>query len=512
MSKYILAHDLGTSGNKAAIFRTDGTLVGSTLFEYPTYYPKDGWVEQNPQDWWRAVCQSTKELLEKTKVKASEIGGISFSAHMMGCLLVDKEGTPLRKMLIWADTRSKKQEEFMIQQIGLAEGYKRTGHRLSASYSAAKLLWIKDNEPELYKQGYKMLHVKDYVIYRLTGNFVTDYSDASGTNLLNLTKKEWDEDILSALKIEKSLLPDILPSSAICGYLLKDAAAALGLISGIPIITGGGDGSCACVGAGVVDEGKAYNILGSSSWISAATKAPIFDKEMRTFTWLHLDENLYTPCGTMQAAGYSYSWYKELFCQEEKQKAAEKGINVYEYLNEEILTSPVGANGLLYLPYLLGERSPRWNHNARGAFIGMSPQTGKADVSRAVLEGVSLNLKIILDIIQQDIIQQAINIDEIIVIGGGAKGRVWVQMLADIYQKKILLPQYLEEATTIGAAVCGGIGMGAFDNFTAVEKFNKIVDIVLPNPTHRETYEKLAKAFESSYRGLCEAYEILVRM
>jgi len=504
MSKYILAHDLGTSGNKAAIFRTDGTLVGSTLFEYPTFYPKDGWVEQNPDDWWRAVCKSTKELLEKTKIKASEIGGISFSGHMMGCLLVDKQGDPLRNMLIWADTRSKKQEEFMIQQIGLEEGYKKTGHRLSASYSAAKLLWIKDNEPELYKQGYKMLHVKDYIIYKLTGNFVTDYSDASGTNLLNLTKKEWDDDISSALKIDKGLLPEILPSSAVCGYLQGEAAEALGLIGGIPIVTGGGDGSCACVGAGVVGEGKAYNILGSSSWISAATKEPIFDKEMRTFTWLHLDENLYTPCGTMQAAGYSYSWYKELLCQEEQQKAAEEGINVYEYLNQGIQGSPVGANGLLYLPYLLGERSPRWNHNARGAFIGLSPLTGKTDISRAVLEGVSLNLKIILDIIQQDI-----HIDEMIVIGGGAKGRVWVQILADIYQKKILLPEYLEEATTIGAAVCGGIGMGAFADFTGVEKFNKVVDTVMPNPANQKIYEKLAVAFESSYRGLCETYDLL---
>jgi len=504
MREYLFVHDLGTSGNKAAIFNINGTLIGSEVFPYPTYYPKDGWVEQDPEDWWRAVCLSTKNLLEKTKIRPEEIACISFSAQMMGCLLVDKKGNPLRNMLIWADMRSSKQEAEMIRKIGLEEGYKKTGHRLSASYSAAKLLWIKENEPETYKRAYKMLHVKEYIIHRLTGKFVTDYSDACGTNLLDIEKKEWAEDILAALKIEQGLLPDLMSSSSVCGYLLERAAENMSLIGGIPVVVGGGDGASACVGAGVVREGKAFAALGSSSWISTARKTPFFDKEMRTFNWIHLDKDLYTPNGTMQAAGYSYSWYKELLCREEKALASEQGISVYECINKEISKSPPGANGLLYLPYILGERSPRWNHKARGAFIGVSATTTKSELSRSVLEGVGFNLKIILDILEQEL-----TIEDLIVIGGGAKGRIWMQILADIFQKSLHLPRHLDEATSIGAAICGGIGVGVFDGFDAVSQFNQIVETVEPNPKNKELYEKMACAFESGYQGLLRTYDAL---
>ena len=507
MKDYILAHDLGTSGNKAALYSVDGALLESTLYEYPTHYPRDGWVEQDPADWWKAVCYSTKELLEKTGISASQVACISFSAQMMGCLLVDKDGNALRNMLIWADTRSSKQEKEMIEKVGAQVGYEITGHRLSASYSAAKLLWIRDNEPEVYQRAYKMLHVKDYIIHKLTGKFVTDYSDASGTNLLDISKRQWSDSILSALDIHKDLLPELLPSATICGHLTKSAAMSTNLIEGIPVVVGGGDGSCACVGAGVIGEGKAYNILGSSSWISAATQTPLFDKERRIFNWVHLDEKLITPCGTMQAAAYSYSWYKDLLCKEEQRLALKEGCSVYDYINHEVEKSPPGANGLLYLPYVLGERSPRWNHKARGAFIGLSATTSKADLSRCVLEGVSLNLKIILDLLEQQL-----SIDNMIMIGGGAKGKVWLQILADIFQKDLLIPKYLDEATSIGAAVCGGVAIGAFKDYSAISKFNEVTQVIKPNPSNKEVYEKLSLAFESSYQGLLETYELLAEL
>ena len=267
---------------------------------------------------------------------------------------------------------------------------------------------------------------------------------------------------------------------------------------------GGGDGSCACVGAGVVSEGNAYNVLGSSSWISSAEKEPVFDDEMRTFNWVHLDPALYTPCGTMQAAGYSYSWYRNTLCEEEKEKAKLLGVSAYDLINEEAKKSVPGSGGLIYLPYLLGERSPRWNPDARGAFLGLSVTSTKGDMSRALLEGVGYNLKVILDILQK---QRPI--EELMMIGGGAKSRLWLQILADIWQKRLLVPKHLEEATSMGAAVCAGVGVGIFNDFRIVRKLNPTEQVIEPNPDHQAVYEKLYRIFNDCYEALVPSYRSL---
>jgi xylulokinase len=385
--------------------------------------------------------------------------------------------------------------------------YRTTGHRNSASYSAAKLLWVRENETELYRRSAKMLHAKDYIIFKLTGNFVTDYSDASGTNLFDLVKKTWDKNILEALDIDPGLLPEARPSTESAGGITAEAARETGLLEGTPVIIGGGDGSCACVGAGVVAEGNAYNVLGSSSWISLASKAPVYDKEKRTFTWVHLDPALFTPCGTMQAAGYSYSWYKNTLCGGESAEAAKSGESPYELIERGILESPPGAGGLLYLPYILGERSPRWNHDARGAFVGISVTTGKGAVSRAVLEGVGFNLKIILDILEQG--AAGAGIDEVIMIGGGARGAVWLQILADIWQKPLVVPAYTGEATSLGAAVCGGVGIGAFKDFQVIKQFNRPVKTVTPCKDRAPLYDDLFRLFNNTYDSLTGVYRQL---
>ena len=507
MSKYILAHDLGTSGNKATLFSVDGKMGASALYEYPVSYPHTGWVEQDPSDFWKAVCLSTKELLEKAGVSGADVAGVSFSGQMMGCLLVDREGRPLRPMIIWADTRAGEQEAAMEKKLGMEYVYRTTGHRISASYSAAKLLWVKDNEPDLYKRAHKMLHAKDYIIYRLTGNYVTDYSDASGTNLFDLVKKDWDERILRELGINRSLLPEPHPSSDRAGSITAEAAGETGLPEGTPVIIGGGDGSCACVGAGVVSEGSAYNVLGSSSWISLASKEPVYDPEMRTFTWVHLDPALYTPCGTMQAAGYSYNWYRNTLCQDEIGRAKETGTSPYKLIDEGVLQSKPGAGGLVYLPYLLGERSPRWDHDARGALLGLSVSSGKGDISRAILEGVGFNLKIILTVLEKGVRG---GIGEVILIGGGAKGDVWLQILSDIWQKPLAVPIFREEATSLGAAICGGIGIGAFKDYQVIKGFNKIEKTIKPNGALAERYNALFSIFDESYASLKGIYKRLM--
>lgn len=504
MERYILAHDLGTSGNKAVLYRADGTLAASAVASYETRYPRPGWAEQDPEDWWRAVCDSSRALIARAGIAPGEVACVSFSAQMMGCLLVDKDGAPLRPMIIWADTRAAAEEKRMIETLGMETVYRITGHRASASYSAAKLLWVRGNEPEVYAKAYKMLHAKDFIIHRLTGRFVTDYSDASGTNLFDLRKKEWSREICGALEIPLGLLPEPRPSAETAGTVTADAARACGLLAGTPVVIGGGDGSCACVGAGVVAEGNTYCVLGSSSWISTASREPVFDDEMRTFNWVHLDPALYTPCGTMQAAGVSYSWYRDTLCGEEIRAAREAGVSAYALIDEAARRAPPGADGLLYLPYLLGERSPRWDHAARGAFVGLGVTTTKAEMSRAVMEGVGYNLKVILDILDE---RQPI--EALTVIGGGAKGRLWLEILADIWQKPLEAPAYLEEATSLGAAVCGGVGVGMFPDYSVARRFNKTAGRIEPNPANADRYKILYQAFNEAYEALRPVYGAL---
>lgn len=504
---YLLAHDLGTSGNKATLFDFSGQLVASAVCGYGIQYPHDRWVEQNPADWWDAICSTTRELISKSGIPPQEIASVSFSAQMMGCLLLDRNGTPMRPMITWADTRAKSQEAWMIAKVGMERGYRITGHRLSASYSAAKLLWVKENEPETYRNAWKMVHAKDYIIHRLTGELVTDYSDASSTNLLDIERKVWSDELLEAFEIRKDLLPELHSSTDVAGTVTASAAAMTGLAEGTPVVIGGGDGSCAAVGAGVVQEGSAYNVIGTSSWISTAASEPYFDPEMRTFNWVHLDPNLYTPCGTMQAAGLSYQWYRDTLCAEESLRAESEGTSVYSLIDAEAAAVPAGSEGLMFLPYLIGERSPWWNHDARGAFVGLSANMGKGHLSRAVLEGVGYNLRIILEAVSG--LQP---IERVSMIGGGAKGRVWLQILADMWGIPLDVPRFQEEATSMGAAICGGIGVGLYRNFAECGEFNPTSEIIVPNPANKGLYDEMYKIFQQTYRGLEPTYEALANL
>jgi len=487
---YLLAHDLGTSGNKAALFQADGRLVASVTMSYPTHRPHDGWAEQDPDDWWTAVTRSTRELLAKSGVAPTEIACVALSGIMMGAVLVDRSLKPLGRSIIWADTRAAEQEAKACRTVGLEHGYRITGHRLSASYSAAKAMWIHDHEPERFTAAAALLNAKDYVVARLTGVVGTDYSDASSTNLLDLERLEWSSELADAFGIPMALLPRLHAAADIVGHVTAEAAAATGLTQGTPVAMGGGDGSCAAVGAGVVAEGSAYNVIGTSSWISLATHSPYFDPAMRTFNWVHLDPALYTPCGTMQAAGFSYEWYRTTFFPDGD-----------EQLAEHLQQSSPGAGGVLFLPYLLGERSPLWDHAARGAFIGMGATTTAADMTRAVLEGVSYNLGIIMGVLDK-----AVRADEIRVIGGGAANPGWMRMLAEIWQRPIAVLADADIATSRGAAVAGGVAVGLYDDYSVAERLAVVEQRHTPTGEGRDAYHRAAEAFGHAYTQLAPVF------
>lgn len=505
MPTHIIAHDLGTTGNKATLYDAEGRLVGSAFHPYETEYAHPRWAEQDAEEWWRAVCDSSRRLLGETGVGGDEIAAITFSGQMMGCVPLDEQARPLRKAIIWADQRALEQVAWLRERVSPDDVYRITGHKLSSSYSLPKILWLRDNQPGIYQQTYKFMHAKDAMIARLTGVFATEPSDASGMNLYDLARSEWSDRILEAAELDPARLPEIHPSTHVAGGVLASVAAEVGVPAGTPVVMGGGDGACAAAGAGVVSEGAAYNYVGSSSWIALATDRPIFDPDQRTFTFGHVAPHMFMPAGTMQAAGASYQWTRDQLCAVEVDAAERLRINPYELMNLQAQRSPAGAQGLLFLPYLLGERSPRWNPHARGAFIGLTIRHTRADMIRAVLEGVTMNLRIILDAFRS----QGVAVDAMRLIGGGARGRFWNRLMADIYGLPVERLAILEEATSMGAALTGGVGVGLYPGFSMAGQMNPVADAIAPDPEAQAAYDRLLPVFDRAYQALVPVFEEL---
>ncbi len=505
MKNFIIAHDLGTTGNKATLYNREGELVGSSFSAYATDYPETGWAEQDPEQWWEAVCSSSGSLLENTNTPKSDVACIVFSGQMMGCVPVDRSAQPLRQAVIWADQRAVRQISALSEKISPRQVYRITGHRLHASYSLAKMLWIRDHQPEIYKAAYKFLQAKDSIAARLTGNFVSEASDASGTNIYDLERKAWSGPVMQAAELDEKKLPRLIGSTECAGTVQPEAARQCGLAPGTDVIIGGGDSACAAAGAGVTESGSAFNYIGSSAWIAVASRKPVYDPEMRTFTFGHVVPGMVTPTGTMQAAGASFQWTRDRLCPLELRCARELGISPYELMNTEAEDSSPGSNGLLFLPYLMGERSPRWNTKARGAFIGLTIRHKRSDMIRAVLEGVTLNLKVILDAFQR----QNTEIPAVRMIGGGAGSRLWNRIAADVYGIPVHRLAVLEEATSMGAAVTGGVGVGLYKDFSILKEMNPVSEIVQPLPEAREVYRRMEEIFEEAYHALTPVFEKL---
>ena len=508
MGTYILAHDLGTSGDKASLYTENGTLTASATYNYGTMYPKAGWAEQDPEDWWEAVCASTKIVLDKAGLNGEDVACISFSGQMMGALPLDASGKPLRHSIIWADARAAEETDHMREAVGEDELYQITGTSIAPTYSLEKILWIKNHQRDIYDAAAAFVNAKDFIVYRLTGKFATDLSDASGTNMLDIQKKKWSTEILSAAGVDPGKLPPLYPSTAVIGYVLPGVAEKAGLSEKTAVVIGGGDGPCATVGAGAVEDGDAYVYYGSSSWIAVAGRKPLYDPDQRTFNLCHLDPDLYMAPGTMQSAGGSYEWLRDTVCMAEKHASELVGEGTYELMSAEAASSTPGSKGLLFLPYLLGERCPYWNPHARGAFVGLSRAHTRADIIRSVLEGVVFNLCVILDLFRG----QGVDIRELTAIGGGIRSDLLSQMMADIYEVNIKRPVVLEEATSFGAAVAGGVGTGIFGGFHEVKDMIKIRDTITPDLQSTAAYKKLYPVFQDAYASLVGVYESLAQL
>ncbi len=449
----IVAHDLGTTGNKASLHDEEGHTLAAVTVEYPVSFAAGGVAEQAPEHWWGAVGTATRRLLEAARVPATAVAGVGLSGQMMGAVFLDGDHQPVRPAIIWADHRSTEQAGRLLAAVGQDEAYRRLGHRIHPTYTLAKMMWVRDNQPEVWAQTRHVCVAKDFVVQRMTGTLVTDPSDASGTDAFDQVSGNWSELLLAAAGLDPGLLPPVVGSTTVVGGLTAAAAEHTGLLPGTPVVLGGGDGPMAAVGAGVIAPADgAYVSLGSSSWVSASSTRPLHDPAMRSMTFNHVVPGLFVPTATMQAGGASLSWVVELL--------GRTGAGYGELLLE---AGDVRAadEGLFFLPYLLGERSPHWNAGAAGVFAGLQRHHGAGHMVRAVLEGVAFNLRTCISAFTEN----GIPVDRVDVIGGGATSDVWMQVLADVWQVPVRRRSIVADANSLGAAVTAAVGLGLVPDF-----------------------------------------------
>ncbi len=491
MTQYVLVHDIGTSGDKACLYSSDWHAAASVTVAYGTMYPGPNRVEQEPEDWWRAVVLATHTLMEEAGVAARDIVAVSFTGQMMGCVAVDGAGNSLGTAITWADTRASLEAERLSSTVGFERVYEISGHRPSASYSGPKIAWVAANESALYGRAAVFLQAKDFIVARLTGVLATDPSDASGTNLFDLKRGCWSEELVNGVGIDMQKLPDVVRSASVVGGSLREASAVLGLAEGTPVVMGGGDGAVAAVGAGVIEPGEVYVSLGASAWVSRCTRRPLLDRRMQTFTFAGVVDGTFLPTGTMQTAGLSYEWAMRLL--EPEERPGREAL-VAEVLQAASQVVP-GAGGLVYMPYLLGERSPHWNPRARGALIGLTMGHTRAHIVRAVLEGVCLNLRTIYDII----VKEQATVPAVWAVGGGTENDLYVRILSGCLGAPVKVPRDAWRSTTLGAAIVGGVGCGLISSWEVARTVRTEDREFSTRDEEVERYEELHDLFLGAY-------------
>ena len=486
----IIAHDLGTTANKASLHHPDGRLIDAVTVAYPAHFADGGVAEQDPNDWWNAVVAATVSLVDKVDVSGREISGIVVSGQMMGAVLLDADGEPVRPAIIWADTRSSAQQQQLSERIGDEVAYRILGHRLNPTYSVEKVMWVRDHEPEVWARVKHVCVAKDFIALRLSGRLATDRSDASGTNAYDQDSGTWSDAILDAAQLSRELFPEILESTDIVGGVTAAAAQVMGIPVGTPVVMGGGDGPLAAVGAGVVSpEDGAYVSLGTSSWISFVTDQPLLDPVMRTFTFNNVVPNSFVPTATMQAGGASLQWFTEVL---QLGRATVEAGDLIAAADHSVDTGQ-----LYFLPYLLGERAPLWEPSARGAFVGLARHHSHAHMMRAVMEGVAYNLYPCLLAFRDS----GATIEQMTAVGGGAQSDVFLQLLADVWGIPVSRRTVVDEANSLGAAVTGAVGLGVAD-FSAAKHLSEVTAEFSPDPARHANYRSRYSLFVDAIDSL----------
>lgn len=480
----LLGLDVGTTGARVVAVRDSGELIAESSSDYPLHTPRPGWTEQEPADWWRGAKEALSRVAESAADAGEQISGLGLTGQMHGAVFLDEDGEVIRPALLWNDQRTAAQCEEITRTVGYERLISITGNPALTGFQAPKILWLRDEEPQNYRRLAKVLLPKDYVRYRLTGDFATDASDASGTLLLDVRERDWSGEVLEALELPLEWMPRVYEGPDTTGHLRGDVARELGLPLGLPVAAGGGDNAAAAVGNGIVREGLISSSVGTSGVVFAHAGEFSPDPSGRLHAFCHAVPGAYHLMGVTLSAGGALSWWAE--------NVAEKEV---ADLAAEAEAAPPGSEGLIFLPYLSGERTPHLDPHARGGFIGLTARHGRAHMSRAVMEGVVYSLRQAVEIMQG----LGVETGEVRATGGGAKGALWRELQADIYG----LPVYrttIDEGPAYGAALLGGIASGVYaDVEEASARVMLREEVTEPEPGRKRTYDAYSEVYETLY-------------
>ncbi|SDM23125.1 xylulokinase [Sediminibacillus halophilus] len=495
--KYVIGVDLGTSAVKILLVDQQGNVVHEVSKSYPLIQEKTGYNEQDPQVWVDQTAAGLSDLLREADVNTSEVEGISFSGQMHGLVLLDKNHDVLRPAILWNDTRTTEQCQHIYQQVGEKKLLELTKNPALEGFTLPKLLWVKENEPEIYERASTFVLPKDYLRYKMTEKLHMEYSDAAGTLLLNIGEKQWSKEICEMVGISAELCPPLVASDEEVGTLTASFAERTGLNPSTRVFAGGADNACGAIGSGILEDGKTLCSIGTSGVVLSYEQGPDKDFQGKVHYFNHGVENAYYTMGVTLSAGHSLSWFKDVFAPDVD----------FDDLLAEVGSVPVGANGLLFTPYLVGERTPHADSAIRGSFIGMDSSHRRDDFVRAVMEGITFSLNESIDIFRRNGKQ----IDTIVSIGGGAKSEVWLQMQADIFDATIV-KLASEQGPGMGAAMLAAYGCGWFDSLSAcADQFLQEAATYQPKPENVERYRELFQLYKAVYGQTADINHELMR-
>lgn len=497
MKPYLLGIDIGTSACKVAVFDRDGEVIASASEEYPVDYPHPGWAQQDPQDWWRGVCTAVRKM-EAGGADLAEIAGIGIDGQSWSAIPVDQAGNVLAKTPIWMDTRAQDICDMLNEKIGADRIFQVAGNSLQPSYTTAKILWYRKNLPEVYRRTYKILQSNSYIAYRLTGSMTQDISQGYGLHCFDMRTGSWDAELCEALEIPISLLPDIYPSHAIIGTVTGLASEESGLPAGIPVAAGGLDAACGTLGAGVVQPGETQEQGGQAGGMSICIDT--YQADPRLILGYHVVPERWLLQGGTTGGGGVMRWLEREFGAYEREEGKRCGKSSLELFNEAAEAVSPGSDGMIFLPYMSGERSPIWDPDAKGVFYGMDFGKTKGHFIRAAMEGVAFSLHHNLEVAREAGAEAKV----LRAMGGSANSLLWTQIKSDITGKPIVVPSS-DTATTLGAAILAGVGVGMYENFEeAVRLTVKEKRRHEPDLRHHETYERNYQIYLELYEQLKE--------
>jgi xylulokinase len=502
---YLLGLDVGTTGAKAVLINVEGKVVASATEEYPMYTPRPLWAEQNPEDWWQATQQCFRRVLSQAQAKPEEVRGVGLTGQMHGLVLLDQAGNVLRPCIMWNDQRTAPQCAALTEKIGMKRLMEITANPVLPGFTAPKILWVRENEPAVYERAARMLLPKDYIRYRLTGEYATEVSDAAGTSLLDVKHRRWSDQLLQLLDIPKIWMPPVYESVVMSGKVSKLAAASTGLPEGTPVVGGGGDQAAGAVGNGIVLPGVVSVTIGTSGVVFAHTNELMVEQEGRLHVFCHAVPGAWHVMGVTLAAGGSFRWFRDTLGQTEMSVARLLGVDPYEILVAEAEQAPPGSEGLLFLPYLSGERTPYPDPNAKGVFCGLTVRHTKSHFVRAVIEGVSYSLRDCLELIKG----LGLRIEQVRASGGGARSALWRQILAEVFDAELVTLTSTEGAP-YGAALLAGVGTGVYSSVPeACERTLQLAMRIKPDPPRVRLYQDYYALYRQMYTTLKPTFDDL---